>query len=136
DAILGRLSAYARQTRGYSLVCVIIGKDPFTGQRVPRTVDNLVKGFMSLMDGGEQQYEQLKQSGAIDRIVAKVEAAVDRLNMTPGAIIQLFIDLWNSFSIRDLAHPIDAFRRIVATFGEPILRLIRFVIEILMIVVE
>jgi hypothetical protein len=136
DAILGRLSAYARQTRGFFLVCVIIGEDPFTNAKVPRTVHNLVKGFMSLMDGGEQQYEQLRESGAIDRIVAKVEAAVDRLNMTPAAIIQLFIDLWNSFSIRDLAHPIEAFQRIVATFGAPILRLIRFVIEIIMIVVE
>lgn len=136
DALMARLSAFARETRGYSLVCVIIGRDPFTGQRVPRTVHNLVRGFMSLMDGGEQQYEQLRESGAIDRIINKVEAAVARLNMTPQAIIQLFIDLWNSFSIRDLMNPIAAFRRIVDTFGQPILRLIRFVIEIIMIVVE
>ena len=97
---------------------------------------DLVKGFMSLMDGGEEQYEQLKASGAIDRIVNKVDAAVARLNMTPRAIIQLFIDLWNAFSIHDLVHPIDCFLRIVATFGRPILRLIAFVIEIIMIVVE
>lgn len=136
DALMARLSAQARETRGYSLICVIIGRDPFTGQRVPRTVHNLVRGFMSLMEGGEQQYEQLRESGAIDRIINKVNAAVARLNMTPQAIIQLFIDLWNSFSIRDLAHPIAAFQRIIATFGQPILRLIRFVIEIIMIVVE
>ncbi len=136
DAILGKLSAYARTVRGYPLLCVIIGKDPFTGAKVDRSVHNVVKGFMSLMEGGEQQYEQLKESGAIDRIVAKVEAAVARLNMTPQAVVQLFIDLWNSFSIRDLARPQEAFRRIVDTFGAPILRLIRFVIEIVMIVVE
>jgi hypothetical protein len=136
DALLSRLSEHARQTRGYSLITVIIGRDPFTGERVPRTVHNLVKGFMSLMDGGEQQYQQLKETGAIDRIVDKVERAVDRLNMTPQSIIQLFIDLWNSFSINDLTDPIGAFRRIVATFGEPILRLIRFVIDIIMIVIE
>jgi hypothetical protein len=136
DALMRRLSAYARETRGYSLVCVIIGKDPFTNERVPRTTHNLVKGFMSLMDGGEEQYNQLKESGAIDRIINKVNAAVARLNMTPQAIVQLFIDLWNSFSIRDLANPIAAFQRIVATFGRPIMRLIAFVIEIIMIVVE
>lgn len=136
DALMARLSAFARETRGYSLVCVIIGRDPFTGQVVPRTVHNLVRGFMSLMDGGEQQYEQLRESGAIDRIINKVNAAVAELNMTPQAIIQLFIDLWNSFSIRDLANPIAAFQRIIATFGRPILRLIAFVIRIIMIVIE
>src|SRR5206468_10195835 len=62
------------------LVCVLIGKDPFTGEVVERTVDNIVKGFFSLLDGGEAQYEELKKSGAIDRIVAKVEAAVTELN--------------------------------------------------------
>ena len=115
---------------------MIIGKDPFTGEVVERTVDNIVKGFFSLLDGGEAQYEELKKSGAIDRIVAKVEAAVTELNMTPRAILQLFIDLWNSFSIHDLVHPIDCFRRIVDKFGEPILRLIRFVIKIIMILIE
>ena len=137
DALLGRLSAYARQTRGFSLICVIIGRDPFTGQRVPRTVHNVVKGFMSLMDGGEQQCEQLNESGAIDRIVNKVEAAVTRLNMTPQAIIQMFYNLWhNVFTLQTLRDPIGAFSRIVQTFGAPIARLVRFVIEIVMIVVE
>ncbi len=136
DALLSRLSAHAKETKGYSLITVIIGRDPFTGKRVRRTVHNLVKGFMSLMDGGEQQYQQLKETGAIDRVVNKVNAAVERLNMTPESIIQLFIDLWNSFSINDLTDPIGAFQRIVATFGEPILRLIRFVIDIIMIVIE
>ena len=136
DAILGRLSAYAGETRGYPLLCVIIGRDPFTGVVVPRTVHNVVRGFMSLVEGGEEQYNQLRESGAIDRIVAKVEAAVERLGMTPGAIIQLFVDLWNSFSIRDLARPLECFGRIVATFGTPIVRLVRFVIEIVIIAIE
>jgi hypothetical protein len=134
--LMARLSAFARETRGFSLVCVLIGKDPFTDAVVPRTMENIIKGFMGLMEGGEQQYEQLKESGAIDRIVAKVEAAVASLDMTPRAVVRLFIDLWNSFSIHDLARPIQTFQRIVATFGQPILRLVAFVIRIIMIVVE
>jgi hypothetical protein len=136
DALLSRLSNYARQTRGFSLICVIIGRDPFTGQAVPRTVHNIVRGFMGLMEGGEQQYEQLRQSGAIDRIVGRINAAVGRLNMTLDTIVQLFRDVWRSFTIHDIFHPINAFVRVVATFGAPILRLIHFAIEILMIVVE
>ena len=136
EALLGRLSKWARTVRGYSLVSVIIGRDPFTGARVPRTIENIIKGFMSLMDGGEEQFNQLKESGAIDRTTARINAAVARLKMTPAAIIALFIDLWNSFSIRDLANPIAAFERILATFGEPIRRLIAFVVEIVKIVIE
>ena len=90
----------------------------------------------SLMEGGEDQYNQLKESGAIDRTVKKVEAAVDSLNMTPAYIVQLFIDLWNSFSLSDLANPPEAFQRIIDRFGEPIGRLISFVAEIVKIVIE
>ena len=136
EVLMQRLSAWAREQRGYELVTVIIGKDPFTNAVVPRNVENLIRGFMSLMEGGREQFEQLKESGAIDRTVAKVNAAVVRLNMTPAYIVQLFVDLWNSFSIHDLANPIAAFQRIIARFGEPIGRLIAFVITIVQIVIE
>lgn len=135
EALMQRLSTWARTVRGYTLVTVIIGSDPFTGQNVPFTMDNVIRGFFGLMDGGEAQYDELKQSGAIDRTVAKVTKAVQRLNMTPAAIIQLFVGLWNSFSLRDLMNPMVAFRRILDRFGSPIRRLIAFVVEIVKIVV-
>ena len=135
DVLMQRLSAWARTVRGYALVTVLIGRDPFTGENVPRTIPNIIRGFMSLMDGGEEQYQQMVESGAIARTTQRINAAVARLNMTPAGVIQLFIDLWNSFSINDLVNPISAFQRIIATFGEPIARLIAFVVEIVKIVV-
>ena len=135
ESLLGWLSSQAATVRGYSLVKVIIGKDPFTQEAVPRTVPNLIRGFMSLMDGGEEQYAQMVESGAIARIVGEIEAAVATLNMTPQSIIQLFTDIWDSMSINDLIHPIDAFMRIIEKFGEPIGRLIAFVAEIIRIVI-
>jgi len=135
EALMARLSAWAKTQRGYYLVTLIIGKDPFTDVVVPFTMENVIHGFMSLMDGGEEQFAQMKESGAIDRTTAKITAAVERLNMTPESIVQLFIDLWNSFSLNDLAHPIDAFQRIIDRFGEPIGRLIAFVVEIIKIVI-
>ncbi|WP_237421304.1 DUF4157 domain-containing protein [Flavobacterium sp. HBTb2-11-1] len=135
ESLLGWLSAQAATVRGYSLVKVIIGKDPFTQEVVPRTVPNMIRGFMSLMDGGEEQYAQMVESGAIARIAGEIEAAVETLNMTPQSIIQLFTDIWDSMSIDDLIHPIDAFMRIIEKFGEPIGRLIAFVAEIVRIVI-
>jgi hypothetical protein len=136
EVLLRRLSAWARTVRGYHLVTVLIGRDPFTDEAVPRTIPNIIRGFMSLMEGGEDQYQQLEQSGAIARTTQQISAAVARLNMTPASIVQLFIDLWNSFSLNDLAHPIEAFRRIINRFGEPIARLIAFVVEIIKIVIH
>ena len=135
EVLMVRLSAWAKETRGYFLVTVIIGKDPFTDAVVERNTENIIHGFMSLMEGGEEQFQQMKESGSIARATQRIDAAVERLNMTPAAIVQLFIDLWNSFSINDLVHPIAAFQRIIATFGEPIGRLIAFVVEIVKIVV-
>jgi len=136
EVLMRRLSEWARTVRGYHLVTVIIEKDPFTDEVVPRTMENLIRGFMSLMEGGEEQFNQLKESGAIERTTARINAAVARLNMSPAAVVQLFIDLWNSFSLNDLANPVQAFRRILARFGEPIGRLIAFVVEIIRIVIE
>ncbi len=136
EVLLQRLSAWARTIRGYSLVTVLIGKDPFTNQVVLQTIPNIIRGFMSLMEGGEEQYRQMEESGAIARTTQQINAAVARLNMTPASVLQLFIDLWNSFSFNDLAHPFEAFQRIIDRFGEPIARLISFVIEIVKIVIH
>ncbi|MBS1744754.1 MAG: DUF4157 domain-containing protein [Bacteroidetes bacterium] len=136
EVLLQRISAWANTVRGYALITVLIGKDPFTQQTVPRSIPNIIRGFMSLMEGGEEQYRQMEASGAIARTTQRIEAAVARLNMTPASILQLFIDLWNSFSFNDLAHPIEAFQRIIHRFGEPIARLFAFIIEIIKIVVH
>ncbi|MEO8237490.1 MAG: DUF4157 domain-containing protein [Flavobacterium sp.] len=135
ESLLAWLSAQAATVRGYSLIKVIIGRDPFTNETVPRTIPNLIRGFMSLMEGGEEQYAQMVETGAIARIVGQIEAAVATLNMTPASIIQLFTDIWDSLSIDDLIHPLDAFVRIIEKFGEPIGRLIAFVAEIIRIVI-
>lgn len=136
DALLEKLAAFARKTRGYFLITVILGRDPFTGKAVPRTVENLIHGFMSLMDGGEEQFQQMKESGAIDRTTQKIMAAVARLNMTWDYIVGLFTTLWDSMDWTDFLNPIAAFGRIVNTFTQPIFRLVRFVVEIIKIIVE
>jgi len=136
DALLSRLSAWAHGQRGYFLITLLIHQDPFTGHSVPFTIENVIHGFMSLMDGGEAQFQQMKESGAIDRTTARVQAAVKRLNFTVPYIVSLFTGLWDSLSLRDLMNPFGLFRRVIATFAEPVMRLIAFVIEIIRIVIE
>jgi len=136
DALIQRLVAYARNTRGYPLLTVILGKDPFSQEPVERNTENLVHGFMALKEGGEEQFQEMKQSGAIDRMSARIEEAVASLNFTWEYIRELFITAWESFSLSDLANPLAAFARILGIFAEPIYRLIVFVAEIIRIVIE
>lgn len=136
DALLSQLSAFAREQRGYHLLTVLLNQDPFTNERVPRSVENIIRGFMSLMDGGEAQFQQMKETGAIERTTERVNAAVEELGFNLGYIVGLFIELWNSFTIDDIFDPLGAFRRIVDTLAEPLYRLIRFVVRIVRIVIE
>jgi len=136
EVLLRRLSAYARTVRGYPLLTVLLGKDPFTDEIVPRSMRNIIRGFMSLMEGGEEQFNQMEETGAIGRATAQIDAAVERLNMTPQYIVGLFTGLWQSFTISDLARPVEVFRRVINTIGEPLGRLIAFVATIVRIVIR
>ena len=135
-ALLKRLSDFAHQTRGFHLITVILGKNPFTDVVVKRTPENIIRGFMGLMDGGEEQYQQMKQTGAIAQTLGRIEAAVATLGFTWEYITGLFTQAWNSFSLKDLAAPFEAFARIVKLFADPVLRLFAFIWEILKIVIE
>ncbi|WP_051260814.1 eCIS core domain-containing protein [Algoriphagus marincola] len=136
NALLSQLSAYAREQQGFHLITVILGKDPFTQEEVPRTTENIIRGFMGLMPGGEEQYQQMKETGAIEQTVSRVEAAVATLNFTWEYITGLFMTLWNSFTIQDVFAPIQAFVRIIQTLASPIQRLFAFVVTIVKILVE
>ncbi|WP_299885370.1 DUF4157 domain-containing protein [uncultured Lacinutrix sp.] len=136
EALLERLSNYAKETRGYFLITVLIGRDPFSGKRVLRNTENMIHGFFSLMEGGEAQFQQLKESGKIDQMTQKVDKAVKRLNFTLEYVVGLFTSLWEALDWNDFLNPFEVFARIVATFGDPVIRLVRFVITIVQIVVE
>lgn len=136
DALLSRLSNFARNTRGYPLITLIIGRDPFTGEQVDRTAENLIHGFMVLVPGGEAQFEKLKESGAIERAGSWLESAIEELNITREYIRNLFIQAWESMSLRDLTEPFAAFRRIVDLFVPPIRRLVNFVVAVVIKLIE
>jgi hypothetical protein len=126
-SLLARLSEQAHKVPGFYLITVILGQDPFTEEEVPRTAENIIKGFITLLPNGEQQYEELARTGAIDRTAKRIEGALADLEITWEYILGLFTDIWNGLSFEDLLDPLGAFGRVIATFEEPISRLIAFV---------
>ncbi|WP_299211849.1 DUF4157 domain-containing protein [uncultured Dokdonia sp.] len=136
NALLGWLSDYAAEIPGFTLLTVIIQENPLTGEVVLRSVQNIIRGFMGLVPGGEAKYQELRESGVIPRAAGQIEALIAQLGMTPAYIIELFTEVWNSFTIDDLVDPIPAFERITAQFGEPILKLFTFIVKVVKILIE
>ena len=134
--LLNLLSEEARETRGYTLITVLLGKDPFTEEEVPRSATNIIRAFLELLPGGEATFQRLQESGAIDRMTNWIEGAVDSLGITWDFIVNLFTDLWNSFTIDDLVNPLEAFARIIQTFGEPISRVLEFIFEVVKAILQ
>lgn len=136
DWLLGLLREYANEIPGYPLLRVILGQDPLTGEEVPRTAENFIRGFLSFVPGGMEKFNNLQESGAIDKAFAWLEEAITSLGLIGEAFANAFRQTWESFSINDLTDPIGAFERVVAIFTEPVMMLIDFAIEVGMKVLE
>lgn len=136
NALLGWLSTFATDIPGYHLLTVILERDPFTQAEVPRSATNLIRGFMSLMPGGEQQFQQMQETGIIPEAAQRIEGAMAELGISWPFVQQLFLDVWNAFTIDDLIAPIDAFTRVLEQFREPLSRLFAFVIEVIKVALE
>ena len=126
-ALLGWLSDFALEVPGFHLLTVILGSNPFTGEEVPRSAENIIRGFITLLPGGNATYDQLAESGVIGQAAANIEGAMSELGISWEMVTGLFRSIWDGLSIDDLVDPIGAFVRIRDQFGEPILRLFAFV---------
>jgi hypothetical protein len=126
-ALLGQLSAFAQQVPGLPLVAVVIGRDPFTGAEVPRSATNIIRGFITLLPGGNATFDQLAETGVIEQAAAAIEGAMSELGITWEMATGLFLGIWDSLGIDDLVDPGGAFQRVRDQFGEPIARLFAFV---------
>lgn len=93
-----KAESYARYIPGYTLLCVILGKSPITGDSVPRTAENLVGGFMGLVPGGTILFEQLEEAHVIQDAFNWVSEKLSELDLSWGRIertIDRAIDLFS-----------------------------------------
>lgn len=127
NALLSWLSSFAHEVPGFHLVTVLLGRNLFTGEPVPRTAENIIKGFITLLPGGEEKFRQMQETGTIPQAAQRIEGAMSQLGITWEFIVGLFSEIWDAVSINDLIDPIGAFQRIVDRFGEPIARLFAFI---------
>ncbi|HEY0022133.1 MAG TPA: DUF4157 domain-containing protein [Longimicrobium sp.] len=127
QALLGWLASFANDVPGFHLLTVILGRNPFTGEAVPRTAVNLIRGFITLLPGGAAIYARLQETGTIARAAGRIEGAVEALGITWQFITGIFRGIWDTLGIGALAEPVATFTGIVDRFAEPVSRLFRFV---------
>ncbi|MGC0273295.1 eCIS core domain-containing protein [Pseudactinotalea sp. Z1739] len=135
SSLLGWLSEHAHQVPGFHLITVIIEQNPFTGDVVPRTAENLIKGFITLLPGGAATYQSLAESGVIADAATRIENEMSALGITPSLIISTFLGVWDNVTLQSLLTPQETFRRIVDLFGDPISRIFRFIRVVIEVVI-
>jgi hypothetical protein len=126
EAILRPVGQFAQRLPFYPLLTVILGKDPITDQMVDRSPTNVIRGILLIIPGGEEKFQQLQQSGVIDRAFAWFNEQLTRLNLTWNNIKALFARAWDVLGIQDLLSPSAAFNKIQTIFGEPVQRITTF----------
>ena len=117
DAVLRPLAGLAQGTRGWDLLCAVLGRNPITGEAVPRTAETLIGGFMRLI-GQEEVWRNLQESRAVPRAMAWFQGTLAGLMGFVAALPGLFMDTLRSLGINDLLTPVQTFGRIVRVFGD------------------
>lgn len=116
ETFLRPLSEFCRRIPGYTLVTVLLGRDPFTNVPVERTALNVVRAFAEFIPGGTEKVNQLVESRALQRAYEWFTTETRARNLTWDRVTGTFAQAWNSLRFEDVLHPIDTLQRIVGMF--------------------
>jgi hypothetical protein len=121
EAILRPLAERASRTRGWDLLCAVLGVNPITRESVPRTAETLIGGFMKLI-GQQEIWENIKRGNAIARAWSWFQGALSGLltfvRKIPGLVVKAVLSL----ELKDLVRLPQAFSRVADVFGDFISR--------------
>ncbi len=128
SAILGKVAGWAKEIPGYHLLTLILGKDPISGDAVERNAMNVAHGILSIVPGGNKIFENLQQSGALERFFDWVSGEFGKLGLTFASIKALFSQAWDALDATDLLDPGGAWTKVKGVFGPPLGRIKDFAI--------
>ena len=116
DAILKPIAKLAEGTEGYALLKGILGKDPITGEPVPRTAETLLGPLLRMIGLGEV-WSKMQQANAIPRCWAWFLSTMGQLVGFVSQIPGLFVAAFKSLTIEDIILVPKAFAKIANVFG-------------------
>lgn len=117
DAVLMPLARLAQGTRGYDLLKAVLGRDPISGEPVPRNAETLIGGFMKFI-GQEEVWENLQRARAVPRAWAWFQGALSGVLGFVREFPALVVRAFQSLEIADVVLLPRAFTKIGAVFGD------------------
>ena len=125
--ILDGLADLAANVPGFTLLTVIIARNPINMRAVERNAVNLLRGFMGLIPGGEILFQVLQRYGIVERIGQWVREQTEAMGLSFQGIRDAFTRFTDSLSWRDIFSPGDVWRRAQDLFTPTIARIRNFV---------
>ncbi|MEG4114104.1 MULTISPECIES: eCIS core domain-containing protein [unclassified Microcoleus] len=116
ETFMQPLSNFCREIPGYTLVTVMLGRDPFTNTAVDRSALNVVRAFAEFIPGGTEKVNQLVESRGLQRAYEWFVQETQARNLTWARVTGTFSQAWNSLRLEDVLHPIDTIQRLVTMF--------------------
>ncbi|HET6980075.1 MAG TPA: DUF4157 domain-containing protein [Pyrinomonadaceae bacterium] len=136
ETFMQPLSNFCREIPGYTLVTVLLGRDPFTNAPVERSALNVVRAFAEFIPGGTEKVNQLVESRALQRAYEWFIQETTARNLTWSRVTGTFTAAWNSLRLEDVLHPIDTLQRMVTMFRPLMTDLVSFAGAALMKLLE
>ncbi len=118
--ILDGLAELAANVPGFTLLTLIIGRNPINLRVVERNATNLLRGFLGLVPLGELMFQVLNRYGVIQRIGDWISRQTAALGLNFTSIREAFTRFTDSLGWRDIFSPGDVWRRARGIF-EPFL---------------
>jgi hypothetical protein len=119
-AVLLPLAKLAEGKPGFDLLCAVLGENPVTGDKVARSPENLIGGFMKMI-GREDLWENIQKGKAIQRAWKWFDTA---LNGLLGLVRQFpvnFINMLKSLELMDFIVLPNLFVKVFKVFGQFVL---------------
>jgi hypothetical protein len=115
DAILKPIAKLAEGTEGYNLLKGILGKDPITGEAVPRSAETLLGPLLRMIGLGDV-WAKMQQANAIPRAWAWFQSTMGQLLAIVSAIPPAFIGALRSLTLEDIILIPKAFIKLGKVF--------------------
>lgn len=125
--ILDGLADLAANVPGYTLLTLVIGRNPINMRAVERNTVNVLRAFIGLIPGGELLFQVLQRQGIVERIATWVNGQTAALGLNFQTVRDAFTRFTDSLSWTDIFSPGDVWRRAQAIFTPIISRITGFV---------
>lgn len=125
--VLDGLARLAANVPGFTLLTLIIGRNPINMREVERSAVNVLRAFMGLIPGGEIFFQVLNQYGIVQRIGDWVNQQTLTMGLTLENIRAAFTRFTDSLGFSDIFSPGDVWERAKNIFAPTITRITAFV---------